>query len=56
MQIEQHKKIEEEVNGRRSQMNDIIRTAEEMMETAQADEKQKLQAQVREIKVCYFLL
>jgi dystonin len=26
--IEQHKKIEDEVNGRRSQMNDIIRTAE----------------------------
>lgn len=46
-------KIEEEVNNRRSQINDIIRTAEEMMETAQPDEKAKLQSQVKEIKTSY---
>ncbi|XP_035712122.1 microtubule-actin cross-linking factor 1 isoform X8 [Folsomia candida] len=51
--IDAHSKIEEEVNNRRSQINDIIRTAEEMMETAQPDEKAKLQSQVKEIKTSY---
>lgn len=34
-------------------MNDIIRTAEEMMETAQPEEKAKLQGQVKDIKFSY---
>jgi dystonin len=51
--IEQHKEIETEISNRRSQMSDIIRTAEEMMETAQADEKTKLQGQIREIKTSF---
>lgn len=34
-------------------MNDIIKTAEEMMETAQADEKAKLQGQIKEVKASF---
>jgi len=45
--------VENEIHNRRTQMSDIIRTAEEMMETAQAEEKAKLQSQVREIKTSF---
>jgi len=48
--IEQHKKVEDELQNRRSQMSDIIRTAEEMMATAQPEERAKLQEQVKEVK------
>ncbi|ODN01709.1 Dystonin [Orchesella cincta] len=48
--VEQHKKIEEELENRRGQMTDIIQTAEEMMETASVEERNKLQASIREIK------
>jgi len=48
--IEQHKKLEDQLENRRGQMKNIIQTAEEMMETASSDEKGKLAAQIRDVK------
>jgi predicted secreted protein len=46
-------KLEEQLENRRSQMNDIIRTAEEMMETAAPEERAKLSAQIKDVKASF---
>lgn len=51
--VEQHKKIEEELENRRGQMAGIVQTAEELMETATAEEKSRLQTSIREVKTSF---
>lgn len=48
--IEQHRKVEDQLQNRRSQMNDILRTSEELMETASVEEKTRLSSQVNDVK------
>lgn len=42
--------MEEQLENRRSQMKDIVRTAEEMMETASAEERVKLAGQIKDVQ------